>query len=142
MQRLEADPLSSLDTRELAYSIIFSASRDELLQYPESDPPLETTDSGDPELAMARLQERSELDVVFTIPKLARVRANLFLQRGTVGAALRIMPLHPYTIEELRLPPVLKEMAQQPQGLIVITGPTGSGKTTTMAALIEEINRT
>src|SRR5437667_6164163 len=88
MQRIEAEPLSSLDTRELAYSIIFSASRDSLLQYPETGPLADTGDTGDPELAMARLQERNELDVVFTIPKLARVRANLFLQRGTVGAAL------------------------------------------------------
>src|SRR5262249_3005807 len=75
------------------------------------------------------------------IPKLARVRANLFLQRGTVGAALRIIPLNPYTIDELSLPPVLKDMALQPQGLIIITGPTGSGKTTTQAAILEEINR-
>src|SRR5690242_13822611 len=107
MQRIDSEALSAMDTRELAYSVIFSASRDTLLQYPEADPDAGGPEVGDPEMAMARLQEGNELDVVFTIPKLARVRANLFLQRGAVGAALRIMPLHPYSIEELRLPPVL-----------------------------------
>jgi twitching motility protein PilT len=91
---------------------------------------------------MKELQAHKEIDVVFTVPRMVRVRANLFLQRGAVGAILRIIPLHPYNIDELKLPTVLKEMATQPQGLIVITGPTGSGKTTTMAAVIEEINRT
>ena len=75
------------------------------------------------------------------IPGLARVRANLFLQRGRVGAALRLIPLHPYTIDELGLPAILKKIILEPHGLIIITGPTGSGKTTTMTALIEHINR-
>jgi twitching motility protein PilT len=141
MERTELDELTPEDTRELAYSILYSASRDYLLQFPDAIPSGADGDVEDAEGAMRQLQAHSELDVVFTIPRLARIRANLFMQRGMIGAALRIIPLHPYTIDELMLPPVLKEMATQPQGLIVITGPTGSGKTTTMAALVEEINR-
>ncbi|MCC6728954.1 MAG: PilT/PilU family type 4a pilus ATPase [Chthonomonadales bacterium] len=129
------------DTCEIAYGIIDSAGRDYLLQYPESSHDALGASLDGAEGRMRELQSRDELDLVLTIPGLARVRANLFLQRGAIGAALRIIPLHPYTIDELRLPPVLKEMALQPQGLIVVTGPTGSGKTTTMAAIIEEINR-
>src|SRR5579872_3404569 len=140
MERTDLDPLTPTDTRELAYSIVYSATRDYLLQFPDDDP-LETHGNlTDADSFMRVLEAKSELDVVFTIPKMARIRANLFLQRGTVGAALRIIPLHPYTIDELGLPPVLKEMALQPQGLIILTGPTGSGKTTAMAAVIEEIN--
>ena len=135
------EPLTAACTREIVYSILHSASRDRLLQFLD-----EETSSGqeeeDAEQSMKRLQSRQELDVVFTIPKIARVRANLFLQRGCFGAALRLIPLRPHSLERLGLPAVLKEMAAQPQGLIIITGPTGSGKTTTMAAVIEEINTT
>lgn len=126
-------------TRELAYEVIFSASRDALLQYPNSRGiGIEMEDA---DIRMKELENKQELDLVFTIPGLARVRANLFMQRGTVGAALRIIPLHPYTVDQLGLPPILKKLALEPQGLIIFTGPTGSGKTTTLAALIEEINR-
>lgn len=141
MERTDLPELTPEDTRELAYSILYSASRDYLLQFPESLQSGADGDVVDAEDAMRKLQAHMELDVVFTIPKLARIRANLFLQRAMIGAALRIIPLHPYTIDELSLPPVLKDMAMQPQGLIIITGPTGSGKTTTMAAIVEEINR-
>jgi twitching motility protein PilT len=141
MERTDLVPLTPEDTRELAYSILYSASRDYLLQFPESAQPGRDGDVVDAEDSMRELEAKRELDVVFTIPKLARIRANLFLQRGMIGATLRIIPLHPYTIDELGLPSVLKDMAMQPQGLIIITGPTGSGKTTTMAALVEEINR-
>jgi twitching motility protein PilT len=91
---------------------------------------------------MQLLEERTEIDTVFTITGVARVRCNLFLQRGTIGAALRIIPLQPPTIEEANLPAVFREFVAQQQGLILITGPTGSGKSTTMAAMVEEINRT
>lgn len=139
MQLTELPIISAAATRELAYEIMFSSARDTLLQDPKGD------DIGlemdDPEARMKELEKRQEIDLVFSIPSLARVRANLFMQRGTVGASLRIIPLHPFTIDELTLPPILKKLVLEPQGLIIITGPTGSGKTTTLAALIEEVNR-
>lgn len=126
-------------TRELAYEVIFSASRDALLQYPNSRGI--GIDLEDADTRMKELEHKQELDLVFTIPSLARVRANLFMERGTVGATLRIIPLHPHSLDQLGLPPILKRIALEPQGLVIITGPTGSGKTTTLAAFIEEINR-
>ena len=139
MRLTDLPVLSSHVTRELAFEIMYSAHRDAMLQSADADD--EGGELPDADTLMKELEQRQELDMVFSIPRLARVRANLFLQRGTVGAALRLIPLHPYTIDELALPPVLKKMAMEPQGLIIITGPTGSGKTTTMAAMIEEINR-
>ena len=67
-------------------------------------------------------------NLVFTIPNMARVRANLFMERGHIGAVLRIIPLRPQTIEELGLPPILKKIAMEPQGLIIITGADGKRK--------------
>ncbi len=139
MQLTDLPVISPEATRELAYEIMFASARDTLLQYPNTDDigvEMEDTDA-----RMKDLEKRQELDLVFSIPSLARVRANLFMQRGTVGASLRLIPLHPFTVDELNLPPGLKKMALEPHGLIIITGPTGCGKTTTLAALIEEINR-
>jgi twitching motility protein PilT len=141
--RMEATEIPSLTpdhTRELAASVIDSSRRDRLLQScaDEIDPEAEMLETA---RILKCIQEGEEVDIVFTIPRMVRVRANLFLQRGSFGAALRIIPLNPYTIDQLSLPTVLKDMALLPQGLIIITGPTGSGKTTTLAALVEEINR-
>lgn len=133
--------MSAGDMDELAQSVIYSASRDYLLRFraPGKDP------DDIPNLAdeqMRHLAEKQEIDLVFTIPNLIRVRANLFLQQSTVAAALRIIPLRPFSVDELNLPPVLRELADARQGLILVTGPTGSGKSTTLAALIEHINCT
>ncbi|MFH1453865.1 MAG: type IV pilus twitching motility protein PilT [Armatimonadota bacterium] len=81
-----------------------------------------------------------ELDFAYSVPGLARFRVNLYFQRGSWAAAFRIVPVRPFTIEELKLPSLLKDLAMKPRGLILVTGPTGSGKSTTLAAMINHIN--
>ncbi|MCL5772760.1 MAG: type IV pilus twitching motility protein PilT [Firmicutes bacterium] len=81
-----------------------------------------------------------ELDLAYSIPGLSRFRINVYLQRGSWGAAFRVVPARPFTIDELKLPPILKDLAMKPRGLLLITGPTGSGKSTTLAAMINHIN--
>lgn len=132
------EPLTAEDTEELARSIIYTASRDYLLQFHGTGPELKDLDIA--EGRMKELSEKEEIDLVFTIPELVRVRANLFLQRSSVATALRIIPLKPFSLEQLGLPAVLKDLALLPQGLILVTGPTGSGKSTTLAAMVDWIN--
>jgi twitching motility protein PilT len=84
--------------------------------------------------------ERRELDLGFSIQRLGRFRANLFQQRGAIGVAFRIVPLEIRTIEELNLPPVVAKLAMEPRGMVLVTGTAGSGKTTTLAAMIDHIN--
>jgi len=81
-----------------------------------------------------------EADFSYEIPGLARFRVNTFVQRGEIGAVLRLVPLEVPTIDQLGLPPVFKTFAHLPDGLIVVTGPTGSGKSTTLATIVQEIN--
>lgn len=140
MQFIEAPAITASHARELIYEILFSANRDCMIDLAHLDEPDELHED-DSETQLKVLQEKQEIDLVFTIPRLARVRANLFMERGHIGAVLRLIPLRPHTIDELGLPPILKKVALEPQGLIIITGPTGSGKTTTLAAIVEEINR-
>jgi twitching motility protein PilT len=83
-----------------------------------------------------------ELDLAVPFPPKARFRVNVYQQRETVGAALRLIPLRVRTIDELSLPQVLKTVSLRPRGLVLVTGPTGSGKSTTLAAAIEFINST
>lgn len=123
---------------ELAQSIIYSASRDYLLRFQARGKSEDIPTLADEQLG--QLAEKEEIDLVFTIPNMIRVRANLFLQQGTVAAALRIIPLRPFSVEELNLPPILRELSDARQGLILVTGQTGSGKSTSLAALIEHIN--
>jgi twitching motility protein PilT len=84
---------------------------------------------------------KRQLDFAYAIPGLARFRVNVYFQRETVGAAFRLIPQDIKSLEELQLPPVLHRLAEYPRGLVLVTGPTGSGKSTTLAAIIDEINR-
>jgi twitching motility protein PilT len=87
-----------------------------------------------------RFLEFKELDLSYAIRGLARFRVNMFRQRGYIGAVMRLIPIRVKTIDELFLPPVTKELALRPRGLILVTGPTGSGKSTSLAAMIHHIN--
>ncbi|MEK7331534.1 MAG: ATPase, T2SS/T4P/T4SS family, partial [Candidatus Eisenbacteria bacterium] len=83
----------------------------------------------------------SEIDFAFGVSGLARFRANIFMQRGTPALALRHVPVEVPAIEDLLLPPAVRELAFSPRGLILVTGRTGSGKSTTLAAMIDVINK-
>jgi twitching motility protein PilT len=87
-----------------------------------------------------RFERKLELDLAYAVKGMARFRVNVYKQRGCVGAAFRLIPLRVQTIDELGLPQVLKRIALLPRGLILVTGPTGSGKSTTLAAMIDWIN--
>ncbi|MBA3297910.1 MAG: type IV pilus twitching motility protein PilT [Acidobacteria bacterium] len=87
-------------------------------------------------------QRSQEVDFAYSIPGLGRFRCNVFQQRGTVGLVLRVIPIRIKTVDELGLPPVLKRIAEEERGLVLVTGTTGSGKTTTLAAMIDHINAT
>lgn len=87
-----------------------------------------------------KFREKNELDLAYSVPGLGRFRVNVFQQRGTIGLVLRTIPVKIRTFEELYLPEVLKKISLEPRGLILVTGTTGSGKTTTLAAMIDYIN--
>ncbi|MCU1383670.1 MAG: pilT 1 [Acidobacteria bacterium] len=89
-----------------------------------------------------KFTESQEVDLAYSVPGLGRFRCNIFQQRGTVGLVLRVIPMQIRTIDELGLPPVLKTIAQEERGLVLVTGTTGSGKSTTLAAMIDYINQT
>src|ERR687888_2114170 len=118
IQRLDGyETLSSEDTQQLLYRILSSERQ-------------------------KHLEIKRQLDFSHSIPGLARFRVNVYFQRESLGAAFRLIPEDLKTLEELHLPGTLHEFAAQPRGLVLVTGPTGSGKSTTLAALIDEINRT
>lgn len=112
---LDLPPLTPADTKRLAYSIITDAQKH-------------------------RFEEEHELDFSFGIKGLSRFRGNLFFQRGAVGAAIRAIPYKIKSIQELGLPPITEELIGKPKGLLLVTGPTGCGKSTTLAAVIDRIN--
>lgn len=85
-------------------------------------------------------KKKNEIDISYSIPGFGRFRCNTFVQRGTIGIVFRVIPTKIPDIEQLYLPPVLKKIALEPRGLILVTGTTGSGKTTTLASMIEFIN--
>src|SRR5678810_1164630 len=104
------------DTKALAYSVLTDAQK-------------------------KRFEEALELDFSFGIKGLARFRCNMFNQRGAVGAVYRVIPEKIRAFQELGLPQVLTTLAERPRGLVLVTGPTGSGKSTTVAAMIDKINK-
>ncbi|WP_437565092.1 type IV pilus twitching motility protein PilT [Sorangium sp. So ce542] len=112
---LKLPPLMPSDTRQLCYSVLS-------------------------EEQVAAFEQRNELDLSFGMKGLARFRANIYMQRGAVAAAFRQIPFRIMNFDELGLPPVVLDIAAKPRGLVLVTGPTGSGKTTTLASIIDKIN--
>jgi twitching motility protein PilT len=108
--------LTSSDTKALAYSVLTDAQKH-------------------------RFEEALELDFSFGVRGLSRFRANLFNQRGAVGAVFRAIPYEIKSFDMLGLPPVVSQLCDKPRGLILVTGPTGSGKSTTLAAMLDKVNR-
>ena len=88
-----------------------------------------------------KFKETQEVDLAYSVAGLGRFRCNIFQQRGTVGLVLRVIPMQIRTVDELGLPHVLKKIAEEERGLVLVTGTTGSGKSTTLAALIDFINK-
>jgi len=113
---LDMPALTAPDTKQLAYSVLTDAQKH-------------------------RFEESLELDLSFGIKGLARFRANIFNQRGATAAVYRQIPYEILGFKELSLPPVVEEICNKPRGLVLVTGPTGSGKSTTLAAMIDKINR-
>jgi len=89
-----------------------------------------------------KFKELQEVDLAYSVPGLGRFRCNIFQQRGTVGLVLRVIPIGIRTIDDLHLPTVLQKISAEERGLVLVTGTTGSGKSTTLAAMIDWINRT
>jgi twitching motility protein PilT len=117
LRALSYPPLTATDTRTLCYSLLTEAQK-------------------------KKFEEESELDFSFAAKGVSRFRGNLFLQKGAVGGAFRTIPFEIPPLETLGLPKVVLEMATLPRGLVLVTGPTGSGKSTTLAAVIDKINLT
>jgi twitching motility protein PilT len=93
-----------------------------------------------PQRQRERLEQELELDMSYQLPGAARFRVNVYFQRDSIGAAFRLIPFQIKTVEELGLPPIVADMARFPRGFVVVTGPTGSGKSTTLAAMIDVVN--
>jgi twitching motility protein PilT len=89
-----------------------------------------------------KFKDAQEVDLAYSVPGLGRFRCNVFQQRGTIGMVLRVIPMQIRSIEELGLPPVLNKIAEEERGLVLVTGATGSGKSTTLAALVDHVNQT
>lgn len=113
--RLDYPRLTSNDTRDLIYSILSQDQRQ-------------------------KIENEWEIDFSYSVPGRARFRVNAYFQRNSLGAAFRLIPAHIKDIDDLMLPDALHKMAAKPRGFVVVTGPTGSGKSTTLAAVIQEIN--
>ncbi|MEW5768584.1 MAG: PilT/PilU family type 4a pilus ATPase [bacterium] len=94
------------------------------------------------EIQRHRFEEHHELDMAYSVSGLGRFRANIFMQRGSIGLVLRMIPFQVPGFAELHLPPVLKKLAEHQRGLVMVVGPTGCGKSTTLAAMVDHINAT
>jgi twitching motility protein PilT len=116
LQRLDGGDLTPSETKQLAYSVLTDAQK-------------------------KRFEETKELDFSFGIKGVARFRCNMFNQRGAVGAVYRVIPEKILGFQELGLPAVIATLAERPRGLVLVTGPTGSGKSTTLAAMLDKINK-
>ncbi len=117
VQALDYEPFTPNATREMVYDILSSDQRQ-------------------------RLENEWELDFAYTLPRTARFRVNIYFQRGSIGAAFRAIPQDIKTLGELGLPKAVEDMTERPRGLVLVTGPTGSGKSTTLASMIDRINET
>jgi len=115
---------------------------------PADMPPLSFSKTGEMLLSIIndnqkeKLEREKELDFSYNIDGLARFRGNIFYQKGVMGGVFRVIPTEIPTLEKLGMPAILKELMQKEQGLILVTGPTGSGKSTTIAAMLDEVNST
>lgn len=116
LERLTYDFLTSEDTKKLSYSMLNEKQK-------------------------MKFEQNSELDFSFGIDKLSRFRCNIFMQRGNLAVAIRQIPYEIRTFDDLGLPQVISEFSKLPRGLVLVTGPTGSGKSTTLAAIIDKINK-
>ncbi len=113
---LRMPPLSPAETKQLCYSVLTDAQKH-------------------------RFEENNELDLSFSVQKLSRFRGNVFVQRGNVSGVFRAIPYTIPSVDELGLPKIVSDLGEKPRGLILVTGPTGSGKSTTLAAIINKINQ-
>src|SRR5512135_2195815 len=113
--RLQTDPLTPVDTKQLCYSVMNDAQK-------------------------LRFEEDLEIDFSFGIRGMARFRANVYMQQACVAGAFRLVPYKVLPLEDLGMPAIVSEMCEKPRGLVLVTGPTGSGKSTTLAAMINKIN--
>ena len=113
--QLKTNPLTPLETKQLCYSILTDSQKH-------------------------KFEEDNELDLSFGVKGLSRFRANIFMQRGAVAGAFRTIPFKILTFQELGLPPIVAELSKKPRGMVLVTGPTGSGKSTTLASIIDKIN--
>lgn len=111
----EDSPLTAADTKQLCYSVLTESQK-------------------------FKFEEENEIDFSFGVKGLSRFRANVYMQRGAVSGSFRVIPYRIPTFDELNLPSIMEEFTKKPRGLVLVTGPTGSGKSTTIAAMLDKIN--
>ncbi|HDS15938.1 MAG TPA: type IV pilus twitching motility protein PilT [Proteobacteria bacterium] len=116
LRPLDMPPLNANDTKQMCYSVLTDNQKH-------------------------RFEKDNELDLSFGLKGVSRFRANIFVQRGTVAGAFRAIPYEVKPFNELGLPPIVQELMRKPSGLILVTGPTGSGKSTTLASMIDQVNQ-